>query len=140
MSEELETLKTELEQTKLAYQMAAQIGLFKSGFLARTSHELRSPLNSLLGLHQLILADLCESPEEEREFVKQAHEAALKLIKLLDDIIYVSKVEYGFTRVEIHPFPLTEVFGELQRLIHLQAANRSYELEIDYPEPELYIN
>ncbi|MBP0018200.1 MAG: HAMP domain-containing histidine kinase [Cyanobacteria bacterium SBLK] len=140
MSEELETLKAELKQAKLAYQMAAQLSLFKAGFLARTSHELRSPLNSLLGLHQLILNDLCEDPEEEREFVKQAHQAALKLIKLLDDIIYVSKVEYGSTRVEIQPFPLSEVFSEVQRLIHLQAANRSYELNIDYPEPELYIN
>ena len=140
MSEELETLKAELEQAKLAYQMAAQLSLFKAGFLARTSHELRSPLNSLLGLHQLILADLCESPEEEREFVKQAHQAALKLIKLLDDIIYVSKVEYGSAQPDIQPFPLSEVFSELQRLIHLQAANRSYELNIDYPQPELYIN
>ncbi|MEM9542042.1 MAG: HAMP domain-containing sensor histidine kinase [Cyanobacteria bacterium P01_E01_bin.42] len=140
MSEELETLKAELEEAKLAYQMAAQMSLFKSGFLARTSHELRSPLNSLLGLHQLILADLCESPEEEREFVGQAHQAALKLIKLLDDIIYVSKVEHGSSQAAIQPFPLSEVFGEVQRLIHLQAANRSYELEIDYPEPELYIN
>ncbi|WP_204103788.1 MULTISPECIES: HAMP domain-containing sensor histidine kinase [Spirulina sp. CCY15215] len=140
MSEELETLKAELERTKLAYQMAAQMGLFKSGFLARTSHELRSPLNSLLGLHQLILADLCESPEEEREFVEQAHKAALKLIKLLDDIIYVSKAEQGSKYITNHPFPLSEVFNELKRLTHLHAANRSYDLNITYPEPELYIN
>lgn len=140
MSEELETLKAELERTKLAYQMAAQMSLFKSGFLARTSHELRSPLNSLLGLHQLILADLCESPEEEREFVEQAHKAALKLIKLLDDIIYVSKAEQGSKYITNYPFPLSEVFEELKRLTHLQAANRSYDLNITYPKPELYIN
>ncbi|GBF84663.1 histidine kinase dimerization/phospho-acceptor domain-containing protein [Aphanothece sacrum] len=72
MNDEIEALKQELEQTKLAYQMAVQLSQFKSGFLAKTSHELRSPLSTLMGLHQLILSDLCENHEEEREFIEQA--------------------------------------------------------------------
>ncbi|MEW5858349.1 MAG: sensor histidine kinase, partial [Cyanobacteriota bacterium] len=42
----------ELKQTQMAYHMATEMSQFKAGFLARTSHELRSPLNSLIGLHQ----------------------------------------------------------------------------------------
>ena len=82
MNDEIEALKEELKQTELALQMAAQMSQFKGGFLARTSHELRSPLSSLIGLHQLIVSDLCDDPEEEREFVAQAYQYALKLMGL----------------------------------------------------------
>ncbi|MEQ8958292.1 MAG: histidine kinase dimerization/phospho-acceptor domain-containing protein, partial [Coleofasciculus sp. C2-GNP5-27] len=78
--DQLESLKQELEQTRLAYQMAHEMSLYKGGFLARTSHELRSPLSSLMGMHQLILSDLCDSPEEAKEFVAQAHTSAQKMV------------------------------------------------------------
>jgi signal transduction histidine kinase len=81
--------------------MAKEMSQFKAGFLARTSHELRSPLSSLIGLHQLILADLCDSPEEAREFVAQANASALKMVKLLDEVIAVSKTEHGTNRLEL---------------------------------------
>jgi signal transduction histidine kinase len=90
-SDELQPLKEELKQTQLAYEMAKEMSQFKAGFLARTSHELRSPLSSLIGLHQLILQDLCDSPEEERQFVAQANTSALKMVKVLDDLVKVSK-------------------------------------------------
>ncbi|MGL5880139.1 MAG: sensor histidine kinase, partial [Xenococcaceae cyanobacterium] len=92
---EIEALKEELKQTQLAYQMAIQWSQFKAGFLARISHELRSPLSSLIGLHQLILSDLCESPEEQREFLSQAHQSALKLMRLIDEVVDIAKTSYG---------------------------------------------
>ena len=92
-------LLQELQQTQLAYHKAQEMGQFKAGFLARISHELRSPLGSIIGLHQLILADLCENPEEEREFISQAHEKSLKLLKLIDEILNISKIESQFPEV-----------------------------------------
>ncbi|MEC4984737.1 MAG: HAMP domain-containing sensor histidine kinase [Oscillatoria sp. PMC 1068.18] len=136
---DLEALKEELKQTQLAYYLAAQISEFKAGFLARTSHELRSPLNSLIGLHQLILSDLCDSPEEEREFVAQAHQSALKLLKLLDEIVNVSKIEYGSNPTEVKPVQLLQVFNEVETLMLLPAANRSLRLKITPPTEKLYV-
>ena len=63
---EIDQLKNELRQIQLAYALQRQISHFKGGFLARISHELRSPLSQLTSLHQLILNDLCEDPQEER--------------------------------------------------------------------------
>ncbi|HAA29801.1 MAG TPA: histidine kinase, partial [Cyanobacteria bacterium UBA8553] len=114
--ENLQPLKEELKQTQLAYQMAQQISQFKGGFLARTSHELRSPLSSLIGMHQLILNDLCDSPEEEREFVAQANNSAKKMVKLLDELIAVAKMEHGKTRLETRSLPLTKVFEDVHIL------------------------
>ncbi len=138
--ENLEPLKEELKQTQLAYQMAKEMSQFKAGFLARTSHELRSPLSSLIGMHQLILSDLCDSPEEAREFVAQANVSALKMVKLLDEVIAVAKTEHGTNRLEIRPLRLTKIFENVHRLTHMQAANRNLQLEIIYPDPEIHVS
>jgi len=136
---EIDELKEELKQTQLAYQMAAQMSQFKAGFLARTSHELRSPLSSMIGLHQLILSDLCESPEEQKEFIAQAYHSALKLMKLIDEIVAVSKTEYGSNSLLLESLSLAEIFTEIDRLTHLQAANRNLKLEIVNPDAEVAV-
>ncbi len=135
----LESLSADLATMTLAYEQAIHLGQLKGGFLARTSHELRAPLSSMMGLHQLILSDLCENPEEEREFVRQAHEAAQKLLKLLDEIIYVSKLDYGANRIEVHPLAIQTVFAGVERLTHLLATNRGYGLTIPDIDDEIYI-
>ena len=136
---EIDELKEELKQAQLAYQMAAQMSQFKAGFLARTSHELRSPLSSMIGLHQLILSDLCESPEEQKEFIAQAYHSALKLMKLIDEIVAVSKTEYGTNSIHLESLQLAEIFKEIDRLTHLQAANRNLQLEIAPADPLLQV-
>lgn len=138
-SQNLQPIQEELKQTQLAYQMAKEISQFKAGFLARTSHELRSPLSSLIGMHQLILSDLCDSPEEEREFVAQANASAMKMVKLLDEVVDISKTEHGTNRLEIRSLPLARVFDDLHVQTHLQAANRNIPLEIIAPNPAIYV-
>lgn len=127
-----------LHQAQLAYAKATEMSRFKAGFLARTSHELRSPLNSVISLHQLILSDLCDSSEEEREFVNQAHTAAQKMLRLLDEVIHISKAEHG-TELELQPLPLKTMLEEVQRLTQLQAQNRSLRLEIESPPADVYV-
>ncbi|HAC63554.1 MAG TPA: sensor histidine kinase [Cyanothece sp. UBA12306] len=136
---EIEALQQELEQTKLAYQMAAQLSEFKTGFLVRTAHELRSPLSSLIGLHQLILSDLCDNAAEEREFIAESYKAAQKLMKMIDEIVNVSKIEYGRISLTIEPIKITRVFQKLHKLTNLQAINRGLKLKFETPETEIYI-
>lgn len=136
---EIEALKEELRQTKLAYWMATQIGQFKGGFLARTAHELRSPMSSLIGLHQIILSDLCENPQEEREFLAQSYEAARKFLQLLDELIEISKLESSAIAIEPQPIQLTQVFVELEKLTHMPARNRRLDLTIIAPPPNLFV-
>lgn len=135
----IESLEEELKKTQLAYQMAVQMSQFKAGFLARTSHELRSPLSSLIGLHQLILSDLCESPEEQKEFLTQAYNSAMKLMGLIDEIVAVSKTEYGTKQLKMESLRLADIFHEIYNLTHLQAANRNLRLEIVTPQDTIYI-
>lgn len=138
-SGEPQHLLQQLQQTQLAYQMAQEMSQFKAGFLARTTHELRSPLNGLIGLHQLILSDLCESPAEEREFIGQAHERALKLLKLIDEILSVARTEHGNHKLEIQPLPLADVVQEVDKLTYMLAANRNIPFLVLPPAPEIYV-
>lgn len=129
----------QMKQTELAYQMARDMSLFKGGFLARTTHELRSPLNGLIGLHQLILSDLCESPEEEREFIAQAHERALKLLHLIDEILDIARTEHGTNKLDIQPHCLARILQEVNNLTYMVAANRNLSLRVVLPDPETYV-
>ncbi len=138
-SQDVLSLLEQLEASQLAYQMAHEMSQFKAGFLARTAHELRSPLNSLINLHQLILSDLCDDPAEEREFVTQAHESALKLLKLIDEILAVARTEHGTNQLEIQPLQLAEVLEEVYDLTHLLAANRNFPFQVSPADPEIYI-
>jgi light-regulated signal transduction histidine kinase (bacteriophytochrome) len=138
-TEDLLGLRERLKQMELAYRMAEEMSMFKAGFLARASHELRSPLSSLIGLHQLIISDLCENPEEEREFLVEANNAALKLVKLLDEVIAVAKAEHGTASLELQPINLRQLFQEVHNLVHLQAANRSLRLQISPPPETLFV-
>lgn len=124
---------------ELAYRSLLEQAHFKAGFLARTSHELRSPLNGMIGAHQLILADLCESPEEEREFIEQANQSALKMVKLLDEVINVSKVEYGTGKLEVKSVSVSDVFDNVFSMTHLLAENRNLPFQIVLPEPDLEV-
>ncbi len=136
---QLQLLLEQLKQTQLAYQMASEISQFKAGFLARTSHELRSPINSMIGTLQLILSDLCENPEEEREFIQQAYDSALKMVGVLDQIIHVAKTEHGSEKMNLEPIQLAQVLDEVEELTALQAANRSIRLKIHKPNPEICV-
>ncbi|MEH2242097.1 sensor histidine kinase [Nostoc sp.] len=139
VQEDMLPISQQLQQTQLAYQMAREMSQFKAGFLARTSHELRSPLNGLIGLHQLILSDLCEDPAEEREFIAQAQERTLKLLKLMDEILSVAKTEHGTNKLDIQPRPLAEVLEEVHNLTYMLAANRNFPLQLLPADPEIYV-
>lgn len=132
-------LARQLQQTELAYQMATEMSQFKAGYLARIAHEIRSPLNGLIGMHQLILGELCENPEEEREFIAQANETALKMVKMLDEILEVSKVEHGTHQLEIQPLSVVQIFDHVYGLTYLPAKDRNLRFQVLPPAPELYV-
>lgn len=117
-----------------AYFQALELAEFRGGFLARSSHELRSPLNRVISLHQMILEGLCDSPEEEREFLEQAHGAALMVLEHLDFLTYLSKVQSGRLHPRLQTVPLVDIFEQVKTLTHLQAANRNLPLLLTLPD------
>jgi len=119
----------------LAYYRALEAAQFRGGFLARTAHELRSPLNKAISLHQMVLEGLCDDPEEEREFVAAAQAASLKLLEYLDFLIRVSKIEAGRLQPQLQSVALANIFEQVKDMTHLQAADRNLKLIVVIPDP-----
>ena len=105
-------------------------GQFQASFLARTSHEIRSPLSSLMSLHQLILNDLCDDREEERDCIRQAYEAAARLLKMLEGAVQISKLEAGLSPLKWQSVNLQDLLNSVRVSLKLQVANRNCRLEI----------
>ncbi|KGF73427.1 hypothetical protein DO97_20360 [Neosynechococcus sphagnicola sy1] len=132
----IQSLQSQLQCSELAYQMAITVGQFQAGYLARISHELRSPLSSIIGTHQLILADLCNDSAEEREFVSLAHAATLRMVSMLDQILRVAKLAAGRSRLKLQPLSLKTLFEEIDHLTCIQAQDRGLHLQVIYPHVE----
>ncbi|MBR8830866.1 MAG: Sensor histidine kinase RcsC [Chroococcopsis gigantea SAG 12.99] len=137
--DKIEILQKDLKLTQEALLLATQVNAYKTSFLGRISHELRCHLSSLLSLHQLIIADLCEDPAEEREFINQAYKAGCKLMKIIEDISTVSKLEYGSIALNIQPLPARDFFHDLYNLIYLPIHNKHIKLNLIFPSNELVL-
>ena len=124
---------------RIAYYSALDLAQFKGSFLSRTSHELRSPLNALISSLQMIQAGLCDDVEEEKEYVGFAHDAALKFIGLLDEVLKVSKLQSGSLDVAKTEVDLAIVLQEVYFMTRHLAANRNLRLQIPMLDDEILI-
>jgi PAS domain S-box-containing protein len=93
----------------------------KSAFLANMSHELRTPLNAITGYSELILEDVSAQadPALVRD-VTRIRDAGRHLLKLIDDVLDLSKIEAGRMDLVVTEFPLREMLGEVETLLRPQ--------------------
>ncbi|MEU4225571.1 response regulator [Nonomuraea sp. NPDC026600] len=83
----------------------------KSEFLAKISHEIRTPINGVLGMNSLLLETRLDG--EQRHYASTAQESARSLLRLLDDFLDLSKIEAGHLQVESVPFDLPRLCDEV---------------------------
>ncbi len=91
----LEALRTEKMKAETAAKKSQQESNFKTIFLASMSHEVRTPMNSVMGFLTLIENDLFESKDELKLFAKDARLAADSLLDIINNILDISKIEAG---------------------------------------------
>ncbi len=130
------TLRKEAEAALLHAKEAAEAAdRAKSEFLAIVSHEIRTPINGVIGFAQ-ILADSPLSPEQ-REQVAIIKSSGHALEKLIADILDLSKIEAGKIEIESSPFGLHKCIEEVMAFFQLKARAASLQLvfniEADVP-------
>jgi signal transduction histidine kinase/CheY-like chemotaxis protein/HAMP domain-containing protein len=133
---EVERKNSEVEQARQALEEKAEqlaaTSRFKSEFLANMSHELRTPLNSLL-----ILADqLAVNPDgnltsRQIEFAKTIHGSGKELLRLINDILDLSKIESGTVTLDVGPVVLREVCSSVERTFRPVAQSKNLSFTID---------
>ncbi|MGW0811436.1 response regulator, partial [Nonomuraea sp. NPDC002799] len=83
----------------------------KSEFLAKISHEIRTPINGVLGMNSLLMGTRLD--DEQRYYTTTAQESAGNVLRLLDDFLDMSKIEAGHLQVEEVPFDLPRLCDEV---------------------------
>ncbi len=124
------TLYQHLEQATLAAEEASRL---KSEFLASTTHELRTPLNGIIGFLKLIIDGMADDPEEQREFIEEAHKSALHLLNLINDILDIAKIEAGKMELELGSVELEELFQSVENFTRSQAQQKNLSLKTKLP-------
>lgn len=120
-----------------ARDIALQAASLKSEFLAHMSHELRSPLNAILGFAELL--DGTELDPHQRDSLTKLQSAARHLLMIINDVLDLSKVEAGKLRIETTTFELASVIKPAIDTVVAAAADKDVELvvQIDPKVPPL---
>jgi signal transduction histidine kinase len=138
-SAEMERLARDRDASR---QRAEQANRAKSVFLTMMSHELRTPLNAILGFSELGPAIRSEPPvpAQIKEYFGLIHQSGSHLLRLINDILDLSKVEAGKMDLERSEVDIDCVATSTLRLIAQQANNGGLHLEvkIDTPPPRLF--
>lgn len=104
----LDIAMRELENAK---NRAIQSDKLKSAFLANMSHEIRTPLNSIVGFSQLLATE--EDPQEKKKYIDIISSNSENLLRLINDVLDLSKIEAGFIDFKKTEFDLSKLFNVL---------------------------
>lgn len=109
----------------------------KSAFLANMSHEIRTPLNAIVGFSELMVT--CDDPEEKKEYINIIQSNNELLLRLINDILDLSKIESGILDRKRETFNLAKVCNELYTMIQPKITNPDVEFQMDNSSPDCWI-
>ncbi len=123
------------QQRNAALFEAQQANRVKSEFLANMSHELRTPLNSIIGFAESLSLEIFgpHTSPKYSEYSGDILSSATHLLSVINDILDLSRIEAGETRVEDDRIDLPELIGESVSMIRPLAAARQHSVRIDTP-------
>ena len=117
------------QELRHAKEMAESATLAKSRFLANMSHDIRTPLNGIIGMLRLTLdADL---PGEQRENLAAAKASADFLLSLLNDILDISKIDADQLILERRPFNLHALFDDIKAIFQHDMKDKGLDFRVE---------
>jgi signal transduction histidine kinase/ActR/RegA family two-component response regulator len=122
-------LAKNIYDTTLARNEAEQASREKSMFLSRTSHELRTPLNAILGFAQLLQIEL--ENDKHKENVNMIKSAGEHLLKLIDEVLDIARIESGVLRLTLEPTAINDLMAEAIQYIAPLGKIRDIQIEQD---------
>ena len=124
-----------LDEREEAVRAAEAANKAKSAFLASMSHELRTPMNAILGFAQLLQRDP-DLTENQREKLSTIARSGKHLLTLINDILEMSRIEAGQTRVNPDDFALPALLDNVVSMLSVRAEEKGLQLSLKLP-PDL---
>ena len=129
----LETVNTELRQAKKAaeeaFQVAQEANRSKSNFLANMSHDIRTPMNAIIGMTSLIRYDAGDKARVI-EYADKIDTSSQHLLGIINDVLDMSKIEAGKTVFRYSDFSILDFIQELDTIFHSQISEKKQTLTI----------
>ena len=129
----LETVNTELRQAKKAaeeaFQVAQEANRSKSSFLANMSHDIRTPMNAIIGMTSLIRYDAGDKGKVI-EYADKIDTSSQHLLGIINDVLDMSKIEAGKTVFRYSDFSIVDFIQELDTIFHSQIYEKKQTLAI----------
>ena len=113
---------------KVAKHQAEQASDAKGRFLATMSHEIRSPLNAIINMAELLLGTALN--EKQKKYAEVAYSGGQTLMSLINDILDFSKIEAGHLSLNLAPFSITHLAEDIITLYWMRAAENNIELTL----------
>jgi signal transduction histidine kinase/CheY-like chemotaxis protein len=114
-----------------AHRQASESSRFKSHFLANMSHQLRTPLNGIVGMNDLMLAT--EMSPEQREYAESVRGCTDSLLHLLNDVLDLARLEAGKVSIEHRDFSICELVEGAIEMVAPAAQGKALELAAYVP-------
>ena len=112
-----------------AFEMAENANHAKSDFLANMSHDIRTPMNAIMGMTTLIEHD-AQSPDKVHEYTKKIQCSSRHLLGLINDVLDMSKIESGKTTINVGEFYLPELLEQIDTAFRPQTDAKKQKFEI----------
>jgi PAS domain S-box-containing protein len=136
-------IEVTMQETNLGFERASaaaeKANRAKSDFLSSMSHELRSPLNAILGFAQLISSDSPPPTVLQQASIDQILHAGWYLLDLINEVLDLAQVESGRLALSLEPISLREVMSECQAMIEPQAQKRNVVMTFPHFEVPVFV-
>ena len=122
-----------LAESRLATEQALQIAeganAAKSSFLSNMSHDIRTPMNAIIGFATLLARD-ADNPEKVRDYTKKITASGQHLLGLINDILDISKIEAGKTTLNLSDERIVDLIDGIDSIIRPQMKSKGHNFEI----------
>lgn len=127
----------QIEEINAAKQEAVKANMAKSEFLSRMSHDIRTPMNAVMGMTEIALKNV-ENTDKVKECLKKVKLSSKHLLGLINDILDMSKIENGKMTMNISQISLREIVDDIVNIMRsqIQSKNQKFDIFVQNIETE----
>ena len=122
-------LESSKKKTEEALEEARYATKAKSQFLANMSHDIRTPMNAIVGIAKLMEHEL-NNPEKQSYYLAKLETSSAYMLGLVNDILDMSKIESGDVSLNVEPVKMAEQVGQIESIIRSQANEKNQQFDV----------